>query len=415
MRGSLSLFARSRCACARPRPAAPFVSRSLNPVSPPPCPSILSHNRVTQARAFDTEAASSSYATGFVVDAERGIILTNRHVITPGERRERRREQEREKHAPRTRTSTLFLILIPFSHSCPIGPITAEAIFLNREEVPVRPLYYDPVHDFGFLRFDPAALQFMALRSVPLAPGAAAVGLEVRVVGNDSGEKVSILAGTLARIDRDAPAYGRRGYNDFNTFYLQAASGTKGGSSGSPVVDARGRAVGLNAGGKHKAASAYYLPLDRPLVALHALQASHDAVGGWAGAAPGRAAVPRGDLGATFGFKGFDEARRLGLTRAGEASLRALPPRAASRPAPAAAAVRAPWSSSPSSPAARATGPWSPATSCWLWGAPPPPTSCPWRPPWTRRPRRLHPPPPPAPPPPSPWTWSGAGWRGTSP
>jgi len=31
------------------------------------------------------------------------------------------------------------------------GPVTAEAIFLNREELLVRPLYYDPIHDFGEL------------------------------------------------------------------------------------------------------------------------------------------------------------------------------------------------------------------------------------------------------------------------
>ncbi len=40
--------------------------------------------QVTQTRSFDTEAASSSYATGFVVDKVRGLILTNRHVVTPG-------------------------------------------------------------------------------------------------------------------------------------------------------------------------------------------------------------------------------------------------------------------------------------------------------------------------------------------
>ena len=39
---------------------------------------------IDQARAFDTEWNESSQATGFVVDADRGLILTNRHVVTPG-------------------------------------------------------------------------------------------------------------------------------------------------------------------------------------------------------------------------------------------------------------------------------------------------------------------------------------------
>ena len=67
---------------------------------------------VDSTRAFDTEWNSSAQATGFVVDADRGLILTNRHVVTP-------------------------------------GPVTAEATFLNREEVQLYPVYRDPVHDFG--------------------------------------------------------------------------------------------------------------------------------------------------------------------------------------------------------------------------------------------------------------------------
>ncbi len=39
---------------------------------------------VTQTRSLDTESQGVSHATGFVVDKERGIILTNRHVVTPG-------------------------------------------------------------------------------------------------------------------------------------------------------------------------------------------------------------------------------------------------------------------------------------------------------------------------------------------
>ena len=71
--------------------------------------------RVDAPRAFDTSWSMSSQATGFVVDAERGLILTNRHVVTS-------------------------------------GPVVAEAVFLNHEEVELTAVYRDPVHDFGFFR-----------------------------------------------------------------------------------------------------------------------------------------------------------------------------------------------------------------------------------------------------------------------
>jgi hypothetical protein len=118
--------------------------------------------------------------------------------------------------------------------------------------------------------------------------------------------------------------YGRKNYNDFNHFYFQAASGTKGGSSGSPVIDAHGRAVALNAGGKNKAASAYYLPLERIVRVLRLIQAAvpEDAPAGTPWPA---VRVPRGDLQTTFLYKGFDEVRRLGLRPETEKEVRGAP------------------------------------------------------------------------------------------
>ncbi|GKB13081.1 protease Do-like protein 7 isoform X1 [Tanacetum coccineum] len=88
-----------------------------------------------------------------------------------------------------------------------------------------------------------------------------------------------------------------------------AASGTKGGSSGSPVIDWQGRAVAMNAGGNTTGASAFFFPLERVVRALKLLQNGRDSCQDkW-----GAVTIPRGTLQATFIHKGFDETRRLGL------------------------------------------------------------------------------------------------------
>jgi hypothetical protein len=61
--------------------------------------------------------------------------------------------------------------------------VSATATFYNKEEVECTPIYRDPVHDFGFFRFDPSQVRFATLSDINLAPEAARIGTEIRVIG----------------------------------------------------------------------------------------------------------------------------------------------------------------------------------------------------------------------------------------
>ncbi|KAL0592259.1 hypothetical protein ABG067_000367 [Albugo candida] len=224
--------------------------------------------KLNNPKWFDTETPGNGSATGFVVDANKGIILTNRHVVGA-------------------------------------GLVDAEAVFQNNEEVVVRAMYRDPVHDFGFFQYNPQDVKHIAVPSLSLRPDKASVGVDIRVVGNDAAEKLAIASGTLARLDRDAPDYGKETLNVDD-------AGTTGGSSGSPVLNQAGEVVALNAGGKVGTSASFYLPLDRVKRALELIQNGEP--------------VSRGTIHTVFKYKPFDEVRRLGIRAETEALVRSTFP-----------------------------------------------------------------------------------------
>ena len=89
--------------------------------------------RVNLVQPFVDGTPGSRVATGLVVDKKRGLILTNRHVVT-------------------------------------LGPITANAVFSNKKTVDVTPVYRDPVHDFGFFKYNPQDLDYPEIAEFKLAP-----------------------------------------------------------------------------------------------------------------------------------------------------------------------------------------------------------------------------------------------------
>ncbi|KAJ2492676.1 hypothetical protein IWW37_001287 [Coemansia sp. RSA 2050] len=216
---------------------------------------------------FETENCSTSQATGFIVDASNGIILTNRHVVSA-------------------------------------GPIVARAVFNNQEEVELKAIYRDPIHDFGFFKFDPTLIKHTKLEEIALFPEGAKVGVDIRVIGNNAGQQVSILASSISLIDRNVPELGEMTYNDSNTFYIQASTNGSGGSSGSPMINIAGQAVAIVSAGLKKASTDLYLPLDRVKCALECIQAQTE--------------VKRGTIQTTFQYRSYDRVCRLGVSEAVE-------------------------------------------------------------------------------------------------
>ncbi|KAJ1953413.1 hypothetical protein EC988_003009, partial [Linderina pennispora] len=209
---------------------------------------------------FSLATAACNFATGFVVDCDLGIILSNRHVLGA-------------------------------------GPGIHKATFDTNEYVYLQPVHYDPIHDFAFFRYDPAALKHTQPKAIRLFPDGARPGVPFQLIGNAAGEKMTVCAGTLSQVNRNPPIL-TDGY-DANTFYCQASTTSTGGVSGSPLLDIGGNAIALSVAVSRYENSSFFLPLERVVYSLEYVRRGER--------------TPRGTVQTAFLFESYQEVQRLGL------------------------------------------------------------------------------------------------------
>ncbi|MEA2248832.1 MAG: hypothetical protein QOH46_3361 [Solirubrobacteraceae bacterium] len=156
------------------------------------------------------QGGSGGLGSGFVISG-RGEIATNAHVVTSGE-----------------------------------GASVREADrvyvrFQDDNQVPAKIVGFDPFSDVALLRINPNGL---TLRPLPLgSAGDLVVGSPVAAIGSPFGEEQSLSVGVISALDRSIQSL--TGFDTIGAIQTDAAINH--GNSGGPLLDARGRVLGINA------------------------------------------------------------------------------------------------------------------------------------------------------------------------
>jgi S1-C subfamily serine protease len=165
---------------------------------------------VTIYALFD--GGGRSQGSGFVVSDE-GHVLTNSHVITnSGEQ------------GPVTGASSVYVV------------------FADGDRLPAEIVGWDLFNDTGVLKVDPAD---HAVEPVPLGDSdQVVVGEPVAAIGSPFGNENSLAVGVVSAVSRSIPSLTSR-YQVSNAIQVDAPINH--GNSGGPLLDARGRVIGINA------------------------------------------------------------------------------------------------------------------------------------------------------------------------
>jgi 2-alkenal reductase len=175
-----------------------------------------------------------SQGSGFVI-SPKGYVLTNSHVIT---------------------------------NAGEPGPVqAAERLFIefsDGDRAEAKIVGWDLYDDVGLVRVDPKAHR---LTSLPLGGSASVVvGEPVAAIGSPLGNENSLAVGVVSAIHRSIDAITVQRYKVVDAIQIDAP--ITHGNSGGPLLDARGRVIGINAqirserGGGNDSGVGFAIPID---------------------------------------------------------------------------------------------------------------------------------------------------------
>jgi S1-C subfamily serine protease len=159
---------------------------------------------------LEEDGGEAGQGSGFVLDDE-GFVATNAHVVTTGEGEDSSRAEQ------------VFVALA------------------DGNQVEAEIVGDDPNSDVALLKIDPAGLDLTPLelgRSDDLT-----VGQRVAAIGSPFGERQSLTTGVVSALDRAIESL--TAFRIGNAIQTDAAINP--GNSGGPLLDARGRVIGINA------------------------------------------------------------------------------------------------------------------------------------------------------------------------
>lgn len=160
---------------------------------------IVSINNNLMRSAYDSPGIY--LGSGFIIDKKNGIIATNKHVVDGANVNE------------------------------------SYITFFNGREIKASMFHSDPINDFTFLKVDPSkipadAIDFKFNSTLP------SVGDNVTIIGNNEGQSFSVQNGLITSV------YETSSY--FPIQSLRISLNTRGGSSGSPILNSKGEVIALN-------------------------------------------------------------------------------------------------------------------------------------------------------------------------